>query len=440
LVSGYWGFAATPTGDIGEIERLARAAVAQARVNARGTPRAVELGAVSRAVGDWRTPIEIDPFDVPIEEKLAAMQGWSDYAQGFGVRIDPMASNLDFFRQEHVVSTSDGASFRQTLYESGGKINVKSQTSKLQVPIQGLTPSSKGWEFLLDADIPGQLRTVPAQFRVLAAQPHAKPAQVGRYTLVCDGATMAALLDRTIGIATQLDRALGYEANASGTSFLNDPLEMLGSFKIGSPLVTVTANRSTLGQLATVKWDAEGVEPQPFTLVKDGILVDMQTTREQAAWLAPYYNRVGRPLQSHGCSRVEDALTEPMQHMPNLALAPSRDNVDLDTLVASVKDGILIRNGMTSTDFQARTGELRGEMYEIRNGKLGPQLIGGAVLYDTLDLWRHVVAIGGVESQTTLGISKGPIPTDFWKMIGRYPVKGEPPQFTSYSVQAPKYR
>jgi TldD protein len=439
LVNGYWGFAATPGGDIAEVERLARTAVEQANVNARGTPRTVELSTVPPAVGQWIMPVRIDPFKVPIEEKLAMMQYWSDLRTG--CRVNRLTSSLYIVQQSQVVANSDGAHFAQTMYESGGNIyGVDPDPRKpiSMLPVLGLTPQGKGWELFLDADIPGQLEAMVDRFAKKAAdEAHAKPAQIGRHTLVCDGVTMASVLDRTIGIATQVDRALGYEANAGGTSYLSDPLAMLGQFEVASPLVTVTANRSALGQLATVKWDDEGVVPEDFTLVKDGVLVDYQTTREQAAWLAPWYRKQGRPVRSHGCAAVESALVTPMQHMPNLALQTGAEEIDLDMLVASVKEGILIRDGRALTDFMARTGTLQGTMHEIRNGRIGRLLTAGEVMFDTLGLWRHVVAVGGKSALGTSATTRWPYETVFLQLTGQYPVKGQPPQLPSYNVRAP---
>jgi TldD protein len=439
LVNGYWGFTATPGGEIADVEGLARAAVAQAHVNAQGPRRTVELGTVPPAIGHWTMPVAIDPFTVPIEEKLAMMRYWLSLRTGGS--INAMFSNFYFTRWEDLVATSEGALFTQTRYEGGASIvanNPNRGRPGSTLPILGVMPQAKGWELLLDADIPGQLAGMNARFaQKNQDEGNAKPAQVGRYTLVCDGATMASLTDRTLGIATQLDRALGYEANASGTSFLNDPLAMLGAFQVGSPLVTMTANRSAPGQLATVKWDTEGVEPHDFPLIKAGVLADYQTTREQAAWLAPYYQKSGTPVRSRGCAAVESALSIPMQHAPNLALAHSSENVDLDALIASVSTGVLIRDGHASCDFMARSGTLSGTMYEIRNGRVGRLLTGGAISFDTLGLWKNISALGG---KSTLGMStttRWPYETVYLQVTKQYPVKGQPPQLPSYTTQAP---
>jgi TldD protein len=420
--------------DLATVEQLAQDAVAQAKVNARGTPRTVDLESIPTAVGHWTMPVRIDPFTVPIEEKLGFMRSWNSIAKQCGAYIDELGSYLYCARQERVVATSEGSHFTQTVYETGGKIVVGDKREKLRIPVHGLTAAGKGWELFLDANIPEQIRSSRDRFAAeAAALANPKPANVGRYTLVCDGATMATILDHTIGRATQIDRALGYEANASGTSFLNDPLAMLGTFKVASPLVTVTANRTTPGQLATVKWDDEGVEPQPFTLVNQGILDDFQTTREQATWLAPYYQRMGRPVRSHGCAASEDAGFITMQHMPNLALTANTAAVDLDHLVADVKDGILVTDAHTQVDFQSRTGLLAGgKMHEIKNGRVGRPLVGGAIMYDTLDFWNHVTALGGAATQSIVASTRLP-KAAFFPLPDL--VKGQPPQSVSYSVQ-----
>jgi TldD protein len=436
LVNGAWGFTAAPSGDVTAVARLAQEAVMQAKVNARGERGTVELDTTPPAVGEWTMPVRIDPFSVSDEEKLSFIQYWMNCAQQIGLSIDSVSSELHFIRQERVIATSEGAHFSQVVYESGGKILVE-KTMGEGIFLEGLTSSGKGWELALDADISNQIRSAPERIAAQkAAKKNPKPIQVGRYTLVCDGATIAALLHRTIGIATQLDRAMGYEANASGTSFLNDPSNMLGSYKLGSPLVTVSANRSMAGQLATVKWDDEGVEPQPFTLVKNGILVDYQTTREQAAWLAPYYQRTGQTVQSHGCAAAENARCITMQNMPNLQLTPAGTTAQLDDLIANVKDGILIADGRTTVDFQARTGLLGGTMHEIKNGKVGRPLEGGAVLFDTVDFWRNVANVGDSSTQTIVPFTMYPYTAMVYRFTDWYPVKGEPPQGTSYSVQA----
>ena len=440
LVNGYWGFASSPFWTVDDTVRLAKSAVIQARENARGPTRPVEMGERPPVVtGTWATPVRIDPFTIPIEEKRDFITYWKTVAAQIGLGFDAYGTGssctLDFDRQERVVATTDGSLISQTTYETAGHIamsplNAQMTGSQAKVSIAQLDRRAVGWELFLDAKIPDQIMG-PAREEIQRQnrrRQRSKPVMVGRYTIVCDGATMASLLDTTLGVATQLDRALGYEANAGGTSFLDDPLTMLGAYKVASPLVTVTANRSAPTQLATVKWDDEAVAPSEVTLIKDGVLVDFQTTREQAGWLAPYYQKKGRPVRSNGCAASESALDITLQMVPNLALLPAASGVSVQDMVQAVPDGILIEGGRADCDWQGRSGLLVGTMRQIKRGQLGDTLTHGAIQFDTLDLWKKVAAVGNPSTVGGLDVTQ-------YTRFGRTE-KGEPSQVTSHSIRA----
>ena len=461
LVDGCWGFSASAVLTADEMVRLAQDAVGQAKENATGTPSSRdpfrELGPMPVATGTWATPVQIDPFTVSIEEKEDFIQYWRQCAQagGVGFFMEGLPSWLMFARHEWVMATSDGTLVTQTLYESGGEL-VMSLGGSLDAMfgvgikqlVHGIEITGAGWEHFLEANIPeqllsGQIRRELEAKAALAST--SKPATVGKYTLVCDGATMAALAGGTLGVATQLDRALGYEANASGTSWLDDPLAMVGNAHVAAPGIGLTANRSAPRELATVKWDAEGVTPEPFPLITDGVLVDFQTTREQAGWLAPYYTKHGTPIRSHGCAAAESAHFIPMQQSPNLALTPNPSAVGVEDLIADVKDGLLLEGCQISEiDAQVRTGLLdegfqgRGRMREIKNGRVGNVVQGGAVFFTSQALWKAITALAGVSSEAAVGVSQFDNPIDPTRsgMNHLQLGKGQPLQLTSHSVRA----
>jgi TldD protein len=226
-----------------------------------------------------------------------------------------------------------------------------------------------------------------------------RPVEVGRTAIVCDAATTATVLDATLGRATEVDRAVGYEANATGTSYLGpDPLTVLGT-AVANPMITVTANRSLPGGLATVQWDAEGVMPDDFALVREGTLVDYQTTREQAPWLAPWYQKAGISVKSHGCATAGDASVPMLQLTPNLALTPAATAKSYEDLVAGITNGLALEGCTATTDFQCRTGKISGgTIYQIRNGKRVAQIGNAGVLFETSGFWKNVTALGGAAS------------------------------------------
>jgi len=424
LVNGYWGFLASAVWTSDEAVRLARGAVAQAKAHSRGKVKPVELGpAPTVRGGQWVMPVKYDPFDIPIDEKFDVMNAFIDYAASYQVGINGKGM-MDFMRQQKWFASSDDASWAQTVYCSSASFAVTYQDEyHLGLPAggfgaEGLSPSGRGWELIADASI---IDEIPTLIDEAEQTRHQIPFDVGRYDVVCSADAMATLLDQTLGPATELDRALGYEANATGTSYLDDPFGMLGTQLVASPLVSITANRSVAGGVATVQWDDEGVVPEDFTLVKDGVLVDYQTTREQAAWLAPYYQHIHHPMQSHGCARAPSALGISMQHAPNLTMTPGHMASSFHDLVAGTERGVAILGCDLLMDQQGLNGYAICTAREIVRGKLGRYLRGGALMFRAPELWKNVVAIGGPESLRWFGMYRG---------------KGQPGQGAYHSVGA----
>ena len=428
LVNGYWGFAASPVWSNEEAVVLAQEAVAQAKANATGAPRTVELGTIPAASGSWVMPVQIDPFAMPLEEKIDFLASWTRLAREYHSRITLPMATVVLARQARAVATSEGAYFTQTVYSSEGEFRFKvrhrswQERGTARAAARGMTASGRGWEMFRDADPCAQIPRMFEDADELVHAPH-KPVDLGRFDIVFAAPVVATLVDKTIGVATELDRALGYEANAGGTSYLSNPLAMLGAYKVGNPLVTVTGNRSVQGGLATVRWDDEGVTPNDMTLVRDGIAVDFQTTREQSAWLAPWYQRQNTPVRSHGCAGAASAMDITMQSPPNLALRPTETATTFADLIAGTKKGIAIYESDVHTDHQARTGTTGGETVfrEIVNGKVGAVIAGGAILFNTSELWNNVTGIGGASGVEWLGCRRR---------------KGQPEQNTQHSVSA----
>jgi TldD protein len=249
-----------------------------------------------------------------------------------------------------------------------------------------------------------------------------KPVDVGRYDAVLDAPSMQQLVAGTLGRATELDRALGYEANAGGTTYITDPFGSLGKIQVGASALTLLADRSTPGGAATVQWDDEGVAPDDFTLVKDGVLTDFQTMRESAGWLKDSYATLGRPWRSHGCANAPSAIAPPLQHTPNLLVVPGPEPLDFDALLSGSSQGLAIEEARADMDFQAATGLGSGRMYKVERGKKVALLAGAGFLFRATEFWKSVRALGG-----DAGLRRYGLLTD----------KGEPAQGCYYSVTAP---
>lgn len=430
LVDGAWGFVASPVWSPEEMVRLGREAVHQGRANAAGGARAVTLAAAAPVKdGRWAMPVERDPFDVsPFElvDLLASLQMYTTRFPGAGV----MQQGVGFSVEEKAFASSEGSFCTQRTYSTSGllRIQVARDGNRHVLGLDCLTPAGLGWELFRAARLPlirphslhEAIRALVEEIREDMALP-VKPVDVGRYDTVLDAWTMSRLVGETLGAPTELDRAMGYEANAGGTSFFTDPVAMVGGFQVGAPALTVTADRHEPGAVATVRWDDEGVEPDVFPLIQAGRLADFQTTRESATWLADYYTKVGRPVRSHGCAQAASAVNAPLVQPPNLTLAPGREARDFDALVADVSRGIAVKSGYLDMDFQGASGMLTGRFYEIKNGKRVARLNAAGILFRTPELWKSLLALGGAASARRYG----------WTAS-----KGEPPQAVEYSVTA----
>lgn len=446
-VDGAWGFASCSDWSIDNAVQLAREAVAQATVNSRVVPQRREMGQYPAADGEWRMPLGIDPLSIPVEEKidfLKAYEALLPQVKEHGIAIETeryqngasrggWRSKFTCQRQERILATTDGGFCKQLVYATGGIFPVRLKLQSWKLPNSGpeatvyarhLQLSGSGWELFLNARLDKQIPQLISEAAEWAALP-TKPVDVGRYTVVCDAACAAALLDATVGTATELDRAMGDEANAVGSSYLGpDPLAVLGS-QVASPIVSVSANRSAPNGLATVRWDAEGVQPKDFSLITAGVLNDYQTTRDQADQLSSWYQKSGRQVRSNGCAGAESASNITMQQRPNLILEPGKEKLGFDDLVASTTKGLAFiggEEGSVATDFQAKHGNVTPRVREIVNGKLGARISDASALFDSSQLWKdHIIGIGGRES------------------VEMYPgtcQKGQPSQKTLHSISA----
>lgn len=409
LVDGAWGFVASPEVTRDECARVARAAVDQARHHALVRGGNVTLAPV-RAYpnGVWATPIAIDPFDVPVPDKVGLLLEANAAALGVaGVRV--VTSSLAFVRQRTTFASSVGSVIEQTVVRSFPSMTVTAVSSDgrdfQSRASSEIAPMGMGYEHVQRADLPGRAERWADE---AVEKLRARPVQPGTYDLILDPTNLFLTIHESIGHPTELDRALGYEANYAGTSFLAPPAAVLGKFQYGPEFMNVQADRTQLGALATTGWDDEGVPADSWPIVKDGIFVDYQTTREQAPWIAQFTGI----QRSHGCSFAESWDHVQFQRMPNVSLLPGADDLGLDDLVAATDRGILIKGrGSYSIDQQRYNFQFGGQVfYEVRGGRIVGMLRDVAYHGRTPEFWNAMDMLGGPRDYHlggTFGDAKG---------------------------------
>ena len=71
----------------------------------------------------------------------------------------------------------------------------------------------------------------------------ARRVEPGRYDLVLDPSHLWLTIHESLGHSTELDRAIGEEANYAGTSFVAPPEKMIGQLRFGPDFMNVQADR-----------------------------------------------------------------------------------------------------------------------------------------------------------------------------------------------------
>ena len=414
LVGGSWGFSATSVMTKDAIQRTARDSVRGARAARTVQKRPVELAPVAAVKGTWIMPIQRDPLEVPIEEKVALLLAANEAALKVP-NIRFVNSGMALLREEKTLATSDGTLVTQTYVRVGPQFTATAiKNGDFQSYNEELAPRGSGWEYIESLDLPGNAE----RWASLAAEKlTARSVDVGRYDLILDPTNLWLTIHESIGHPTELDRAMGYEANYAGTSFVAPPEKMLGKFRYGPNLMNIQADRTQEGSLSRTMWDDEGVPADKWLLVRNGIFSDYQTTREQASWIAPLTG----VKKSHGCSFADSWGSIQFQRMPNVSLLPGDRDIVLDDIIAATDNGIVVKNrGSWSIDHQRYNFQFSGQVfYEVKNGKITGMLKDVAYQARTPDFWNSMDIIGG--------------PRGYWLGGSFGDGKGEPGQSNSVS-------
>jgi TldD protein len=414
LVDGCWGFAATSLMTRAGTRQAALEAVALSKAARAVQKRRVELAPVAPVVGTWITPVQQDPLEVAIEDKIALLLAANEAALKVkDVRF--VSSGLSLLREVKTLLTSEGTNVTQTMIRVGPEFSCTATSAgDFQTYEEELAPRGVGWEYVQSLNLPGNAERWASH---AAEKLRAKSVEAGTWDLILEPTNLWLTIHESIGHATELDRAIGEEANYAGTSFVAPPEKMLGQLRYGPDFMNVQADRTQEGSLSRVAWDDEGVPADQWLLVERGIFKDYQTTREQVARI----QKLTGVNRSHGCSFAESWNAVQFQRMPNVSLLPGERDISVDDIVADTKRGVLIRHsGSWSIDHQRYNFQFSGQTFhEVQNGKIVGMLKDVAYQANTLTFWNSMDMLGGRSS--------------YWLGGAFNDGKGEPSQINSVS-------
>ncbi len=396
IVDGTWGFAASVDMTPDAAARAAAEAVQVARVAAAINSERIELaGEPPHGDVSWVSAYEVDPFGASLTDKVELLEQWSS-----GLLAHERITHVDamLLQVRECKFYADGAT---TALQQ--RVRVAPEVSCVAVEPDGrfetmrtlAPPAGRGLEYLGGSpwsgtgawDFPAELAAMPG---LLAEKLAAPSVTAGRYDLVVDPSNLWLTIHESIGHATELDRALGYEAAFAGTSFATP--DKLGNLHYGSPVMHVTGDRTAEHGLASIGYDDEGVAGQSWDLITGGIFTGYQVDRRMALM---------RGLdRSRGCAFADSPRHMPIQRMANVSLQPAADGPATEELIAGVTDGIYIVGDKSwSIDMQRYNFQFTGQrFYRIAHGRLAGQLRDVAYQAVTTDFWNSMAAVGGPQT------------------------------------------
>jgi len=392
---GAWGFASGVVLTTEEAVEVAETAVAVAKVAAGMTTRPVEIAPEPVYAGvTWTSPYDVDPFTVPTADKAALLVDWTRRLLTHGA-VEHATAELEQVHENKFYADLSGTRTTQQ------RIRVQPSFEAMGTdPDSGVfdsmrsiaPPVARGWEYLTGGhwDWDTELAEVPD---LLAEKLKAPSVEAGTYDLVIDPSNLWLTIHESIGHATELDRALGYEANYAGTSFAT--YDKLNTLQYGSPVMNVTGDRTHPHGLATIGYDDEGVQTQSWDIVKDGVLVGYQLDRAMGH-LKPELNGA----RSNGCAYADSSGHIPIQRMANVSLQPDPDGPSAEELIGRVERGIYIVGDRSwSIDMQRFNFQFTGQrFFKIEDGQLAGQLRDVAYQATTTDFWNSMEAVGGPDT------------------------------------------
>ncbi len=390
--AGTWGFAAGVDLTPQAAARVAEQAVEMARASSAANREPVEL-ADEPVYRDamWVSDYDVDPFEVPDADKVALLADRSA-ALLRAAGIDHVDAGVAQALENKFYADLAGTATTQQrvrLMASLTAVSIDHDSGRFDTMDSLAPPVGRGWEFMTGTgwDWDAELDRLP---ELLAEKVRARSVEPGRYDLVIDPSNLWLTIHESIGHATELDRALGYEAAYAGTSFAT--FDRLGSLEYGSPVMHVTGDRVAEHGLATVGYDDDGVAAQRWDLVRDGILVGYQLDRRMARMQG-----LGR---SNGCAFADSPHHVPVQRMANVSLQPAAQGPSTDELIAGVARGIYVVGDKSwSIDMQRYNFQFTGQrFFEIRDGRLVGQLRDVAYQATTTDFWGAMEAVGGPQT------------------------------------------
>lgn len=389
LYKGAWGFSASS--EMSDLGSLFDKAFDNARVAAERVTFPIRLAEKDAIQAKFTSPCRINPFEVPLAEKVAFLKEMDEKLNQEGVF--QRSSDLAFVRKQIIFADSEGSEIEKEITEVFASLAVtgmdgqgEMQERKFKLNKMG---DSRGWEsvdrqFFSD----NAERIVRELNQVLAAEDCPKE---DRSVILLPG-IMFLQTHETIGHALELDRILGYELAFAGGSFVT--LGDFGSLRYGSEKLTARANAILPNSPGSFGYDDDGIPAQDVVLIDKGILVGAITGRQM---VEEANARARKQIfsGSGGANRATAFYRVPIERMTNINIDAGKDG-SLEEIVKNTERGIILDGDRSwsigSNREQFHFGTEIGWLVE--DGQVTKVVKNSTYKGDTVRFWNSLSAVG----------------------------------------------
>ena len=394
LKDGAWGFASSALLERDEVKRVAELAVRIARASGRVPGEPVKLSTVEPVTDTWSSQFKIDPFEVPLEDKISLLLD-CDHTARQRPEIRVVECEIQSYRYHKWFASSEGSEIEQSLSECGAHLQATAvdgkEVQRRSYPSGlGGCHEAAGFEVVREDDLLTGADTISREATELLKAEQCPP---GELPIIIDGSHMALQIHESCGHPIELDRVFGSEASYAGTSFLTT--DQVNKLRYGSELVNILADATIPGALGTFGYDDEGVPGQCVPIIERGIFKGYLSSRETAAKLG---------MTSGGAMRADGWNHQPLIRMTNVNLEPG--DWTLDEMIGDLKQGLYLKSTRSwSIDDRRLNFQFATEIArEIEDGSLGQIYKNPTYTGITHEFWGSCDAIAGEDEWHLWGV------------------------------------
>ena len=391
LWEGAWGFAATsdPAGLRACFDRAAQ----NARTASELVKEPLSMGKKDPVKGSYTTPVEVDPFTVSLQDKLAFLTRLDNQLKDESILKRIVYAN--FMKRKIHFQNSEGSEIQKDLAHVFGMmiamaLDSDGEMQRRSMNLYSTGDGTAGWEMMTNPDLfAGHADRVKSELSQLAAAP---PLEFGRRSVILLPGQGHLQVHETIGHPLELDRILGYELSYAGGSFVG--LDSFGKLQYGSEKLSVSSYGDIDNAPGSFGFDDDGTPERDYLLIDRGLLVNALTSR---AMVNEANKKAGREVfrQSGGAARATSFYRAPIDRMTNINILPGCDGT-LDDIIASTEDGIIVDNPVSWSIGSNREHFHFGceIAWEVKDGKRTRILRNPTYQGHTLEFYRSLSAVG----------------------------------------------